>query len=840
VRTDPDLVLDRFYDGLAFAADTYQRDALSSVAAGRSVVVTAPTGAGKTLIADGAVALAMAEGTRAFYTTPIKALSNQKYFDLLAAYGQESVGLLTGDNVINGDAPIVVMTTEVLRNMIYERSPALDRLGVVVLDEVHYLADRSRGSVWEEVIIHLDRAIPLVCLSATIANAEDFTAWVRARRGETDLIVEAHRPVPLTSMYMLRDRNRDGGIHMLPVFARNGRPNPAIGKLLSRSRGRHQRFTTPRRIDVVKELAEADLLPAIYFVFSRKGCDHTAEQIANAGLGLTTADERSEIRAIAASHVAHLSETDLAVLGYERWLSTIEKGAAAHHAGLVPAFKEAVEELFLKGLVKVVAATETLALGINMPARTVVLESLSKFNGETHELLEASDYTQLTGRAGRRGIDDHGTAVVLHSNYVPFERVSGIAAAGANPLRSSFAPTYNMTVNLIARYDESRAHELLAASFAAFADEQRHAQLAEHLADRRRDLATFREAAACDRGDVWALASSGASPKPPRANTRLMSPGSVVEVGAQRSIVLGRSWGGGDPRIDLVDRSGLLSRTRTRDLPRGTLVIGAVPLPTPIRVSDAAYRKEVARSLDAFIPEDVPVPLFGGDDAPVLSCPDLETHLHWVDRAQRVERDIRRLERRVARAPTIDVVTDFDRLHRVLDRLGYTRKWELLEPGESLRRLYNELDLLLSESVRDGVFADLDPEEFAAIVSVFTYESRGGEVPAFPSAAFARLPLERIEEISDRIAQLEEDEGLEPSRMPDVGLVDTIHGWAHGLDLVDLFDEEDVRAGDFVRAARQVLDLLRQVRDAYPETRAVAQAAIDRIDRGIVETGLGG
>ncbi len=839
MTTVPTLVLERFYDELDFEPDPYQRDALSSVAAGRSVVVTAPTGAGKTLVADGAVAMTMAAGTRAFYTTPIKALSNQKYFDLLAVYGQESVGLLTGDNVINGDAPIVVMTTEVLRNMIYERSVALDRLGVVILDEVHYLADRSRGSVWEEVIIHLDRHVPLVCLSATIANAEEFTAWVTARRGPTDLILEDHRPVPLTSMYMLRDRNRDGGIHMLPVFARNGRPNPAIGKLLAHSKGRHQRFSTPRRVEVVRALSGDDLLPAIYFVFSRKGCDHTAEQIAGAGLELTDADERAEIRAIAAEHVAHLSETDLTVLGYERWLSIIERGAAAHHAGLVPAFKEAVEELFLKGLLKVVAATETLALGINMPARTVVLESLSKFNGESHELLQPSDYTQLTGRAGRRGIDEHGTAVVLHSSYVPFERVSGIAAAGANPLRSSFAPTYNMTANLIARYDESRAHELLAASFAAFAEEQRNAQLAEHLAERRRDLETFREAATCDKGDIWALASGGESPKPPKANTRLVAPGSVVEVGAQRSIVLGRSWGGGDPRLDLVDRSGFLARTRTRDLPRGTVILGAVSLPTPVRVSDTAYRKEVARALDAFIPDERPVPLFGGPDSPVLSCPDLDTHLHWVDRAQRVERDIRRLERRIARAQAIDVVTDFDRLHRVLDRLGYTRRWELLEPGESLRRLYNELDLLLSESMRAGVFSGLDPEEFAAILSVFTYESRGGEVPAFPTAAFARMPLERIEEISDRIAQLEEDEGLEPSRLPDVGLVDTIHGWAHGLDLVDLFDEEDVRAGDFVRAARQVLDLLRQVRDGYPETRAIAQAAIDRIDRGIVDTGLG-
>ncbi|MGI9584536.1 MAG: DEAD/DEAH box helicase, partial [Acidimicrobiia bacterium] len=486
----PILALDAFYSDLPFAPDAFQTDALAAVVDGRSVVVTAPTGAGKTLVADGAIALSTASGHRAFYTTPIKALSNQKFNDLSEIYGSEQVGLLTGDNVINGDARIIVMTTEVLRNMIYDDSAALNDLGVVILDEVHYLADRHRGSVWEEIIIHLDRSVQLVCLSATIANPSEFTDWVRARRGDVDLVVETNRPVPLTSMYMWRDRNSEGGTGLLPVVARNGRANPAITKLLTRSRGRHRRFSTPRRVEVIRTLQADDLLPAIYFVFSRKGCDQAAQQIASANLGLTTIDDRNAIRHIAQQHVAHLSPDDLAVLGYDSWLESLLHGAGAHHAGLVPAFKEAVEELFLRGLVKVVAATETLALGINMPARTVVLESLSKFNGESHELLQPSSYTQLTGRAGRRGIDDHGTAVVLHSSYVPFERVSGIAAAGANPLRSSFAPTYNMSVNLIARYDESRAHELLRASFANFAEQTRRDKLQQNIEERRRDAAT--------------------------------------------------------------------------------------------------------------------------------------------------------------------------------------------------------------------------------------------------------------------------------------------------------------------------------------------------------------
>lgn len=705
--------LERFLDTVPFEPDPFQVEALDSIAAGRSVVVTAPTGAGKTLIADGAVSLTVATGRRAFYTTPIKALSNQKYHDLLAVHGVERVGLLTGDNVINGDAPIIVMTTEVLRNMIYESSEALDSLGVAILDEVHYLADRHRGSVWEEVIIHLDRRIPLVCLSATIANPEDFTGWVRSRRGDVDLVVESHRPVPLTSMYAWRDRNHGNTIAMQPVFGRDGRPNRSVANLLQRSRGRHRRFSTPRRAEIAEALRDEGLLPSIYFVFSRKGCDAAAEAVAAAGLDLTTADDRSDIREIVDRHVAHLSQEDLTVLGFERWISTLERGAAAHHAGMVPAFKEAVEELFLRGLVRFVAATETLALGINMPARTVVLESLSKFTGESHELLDPSDYTQLTGRAGRRGIDDHGTAIVLHSAYVPFDRVAGIAAAGANPLRSSFAPTYNMTVNLISRYDEARAHELLAASFANYEDRHRRERLDDSLRERLADLETFESLASV-----------------------------------------------------------------------------------------------------------------GGPEAG-----------EWTDRAKRAERDIRRLRRRIGRVARHTIVADFDRLHRVLDDLGYTDGWSLLPPGRSLRRLYNELDLLLAETLRAGLLDELDPATFAAVLSVFTFEARGGEVSPWPSHGPAANPLEGVRDRWSLLTEIEEDRGVPPMREPDAGLVETLRSWALGLDLEEIFDTDDVRAGDFVRSARQVLDLLRQVRDGYPSHRATASQAIDRIDRGIVDTG---
>jgi ATP-dependent RNA helicase HelY len=422
--------LESFWEQLPFKPDDFQVEAADAIADGQSVVVTAPTGAGKTLVAEAAIHLALSAGERAFYTTPIKALSNQKYSDLIVAHGPERVGLLTGDNVINGDADIVVMTTEVLRNMIYAESRRLEHVGLVILDEVHYLQDPTRGAVWEEVIIHCPQHVQLVCLSATVSNNQEFAAWVGERRGPTRLIATEHRPVPLESMYMIRDRMGAQTLHLLPTFVtREGRrrPNPRIEHMLGLERGRRRRFKTPNRIETVERLAEEGMLPAIFFIFSRAGCDAAAHRLVEAGVRLTDPGQQSVIREVAETRTGHLGDQDLDVLGYDRWIAGLEAGIAPHHAGLVPAFKETVEELFEAGLLKVVFATETLALGINMPARTVVLESLSKFNGESHELMRPGDYTQLTGRAGRRGIDVEGYGVVLHSPFIRFDSVTEIA-----------------------------------------------------------------------------------------------------------------------------------------------------------------------------------------------------------------------------------------------------------------------------------------------------------------------------------------------------------------------------------------------------------------------------
>ena len=473
-------MIEEFLAGLPFSPDRFQLDAIEAITAGQSVIVTAPTGSGKTLIAEAAVHMAMSEGRRTFYTTPLKALSNQKFGDFRRIYQRGQVGLLTGDNSINGHAPVVVMTTEVLRNMIYAGSEDLTDVGFVVLDEVHYLQDPSRGAVWEEVIIHLPAHIAIVALSATVSNPGEFLDWVNARRGQTRLVVETHRPVPLEVMFLVKD-TQGGGQILEPVFE-GDRPNHRLQRLLRPSRSRRRRFLAPRRLDVAELLDDLNRLPAIYFVFSRAGCESAADRVAE-GITLTTSDEASAIARFAAERTAHIDDDDRAALGYERWLRRLRTGVAAHHAGIVPAFKEAVEELFAAGLVKLVFATETLSLGINMPARTVVLESLSKYTGEGHELLQPGDFTQLTGRAGRRGIDDRGTSVVLYSPHVPFDRIAGIAAAGSHPLQSSFRPTYNMAVNLVARYPRSRAEELLNASFGQFQSQREADDLAHRISD---------------------------------------------------------------------------------------------------------------------------------------------------------------------------------------------------------------------------------------------------------------------------------------------------------------------------------------------------------------------
>jgi ATP-dependent RNA helicase HelY len=822
-----------------FTPDPFQIEALAAIESGDSVVVTAPTGAGKTLIAQGAVHLALDAETRAFYTTPIKALSNQKFGEFRALYGVERVGLLTGDNVINGAAPVVVMTTEVLRNMIYADSAAMTDLGMVILDEVHYLQDRYRGPVWEEVIIHLPLDIPIVALSATIANAEEFTEWVRARRGPTSLVVERYRPVPLESLYLVEDRHHRTLI-LAPTFSGAGsRPNGEIRRLLQKGRGRYRRFATPRRLPVVERLAEEGLLPAIYFIFSRAGCEQAAAAVAGAGLGLTGPDERAAIASIVEERIAHLPPHDLDVLGYESWLGQLENGVAAHHAGMIPAFKEAVEDVFAAGLVKVVFATETLSLGINMPARSVVLESLSRFTGDAHELLQPGDYTQLTGRAGRRGIDTRGSAVVLHSPFVPFDKVADIAGAGSHALQSAFQPTYNMAVNLVANYDEDRAFELLRASFANFRQEEHRRALEAQLAERVEQLTAFRAAAECDIGDIWSFVDAEPAAIESYALWKKVQPGDVIGDGGEgrRYVVLARSWGGRSPQLMLLTETGEVMTIRQKDAPPALAVLGTLELPEPFKPRDRDYQREVALALREWRGDGSTQPVYEQHPlGPIAACPDLDQHLSWVRRARRAESEVARLRRRVEHRRD-DLVSAFSSVLRLLADWGYVDGWELTERGERLRWVYNELDLLLTESVSAGHLAGLSLPQLAAVTSLFTFEARRADPGGgWPDATVAERG-ELIVDLWTELAAAEEASHLPVTRRPDEGFAAVVYAWALGADLDDLFADDEFAAGDFVRNCRQLLDLLRQLRDAFPELASTAAAAVRAIDRGIVAAG---
>ena len=459
-----------------------------------------------TIVGEFAAFLADEKGERCFYTTPIKALSNQKFAELSRVYGEANVGLLTGDSSINGDAPIVVMTTEVLRNMIYARPEGISDLGFVVMDEVHFLADRFRGAVWEEILIHLPERIQVISLSATVSNAEEFGAWLKSVRGETEVVLSEIRPVPLYQHILIGNR-------LLDLFVYDGRVNPELLRLERNSNrripgkaraGMSKSFSSIRsltRPEIVEKLREQEYLPAIYFIFSRAGCDAAVTQCIKEGIALTNKDEREEIAAVIARRTSELPNEDYGVLGYYEWCQALERGIASHHAGLLPMFKETVEELFQQGLIKVVFATETLAVGINMPARTVVLEKLVKWNGESHVAVTPGEYTQLTGRAGRRGIDIEGNAVVLWSEQIDSAMAAGLASTRTYPLKSSFSPTYNMSANLISRFGAERARKSLASSFAQFQADASVSGLLKQIDRNNEAIKNLKAEAKCHLGD---------------------------------------------------------------------------------------------------------------------------------------------------------------------------------------------------------------------------------------------------------------------------------------------------------------------------------------------------
>jgi len=956
--------LGAFARTLDFELDDFQREACRSLQEGRGVLVAAPTGAGKTIVGEFAIYLALERGLKAFYTTPIKALSNQKFSELAAKYGSANVGLLTGDTTINGEAPVVVMTTEVLRNMLYADSETLGDLGFVVMDEVHYLADRFRGAVWEEVIIHLPSEVQVASLSATVSNAEEFGAWLDTVRGDTDVIVSEHRPVPLWQHVMvgreivdlfagdttfdeiapqipdtevpdLSDTDDAVDEATLPAETRKIAVKSSVASparqavtgpefevnpdLLAmarsesrmnfngrfghggRSRRRQDRYRDERqnteqrspvrkasRPQVIESLNRQGLLPAITFIFSRAGCDAAVAQCAASGLWLTTEREQQIIaqRVDEASH--EIPADDLDVLGFWGWRDGLIRGFAAHHAGMLPTFKEVVEKLFADGLVKAVFATETLALGVNMPARCVVLEKLEKFNGEAHVNITAGEYTQLTGRAGRRGIDVEGHAVVLWQPGTDPAAVAGLASRRTYPLNSSFRPTYNMSINLIAQFGRVRAREILESSFAQFQADRSVVGLARQVRGREESLAGYAKSMECHLGDFTEYArlrrelsdtEQFAERNYHRARksrvadslTRLI-PGDVISVSSGRlagyAVVLDSDANAREPRPSVLTSDNQLRRIGVHDVDAPVSPVTRIRIPKSFNAKVPKSRRDLASSMRHAVSDDAPKSRrnsrhedFGLGSRlpdqeqkitelrralrahPCHGCSEREDHARWGERWWKLRKETDGLIRQI-QSRTNTIAKTFDRVCDVLSAYGYLEtndagKVTISTDGQRLRRIYGEKDLLISQSIRRGAINDLDAAELASLASTLVYQAKRedrGLRPRMPSIALETAVDIVVREWS-QLEDTEEQNRLPLTGEPELGLMWPMYKWAKGRHLQDVLSGTDLAAGDFVRWAKQVVDLLDQlakIPQLDPRLTRICRESIDLVRRGVV------
>ena len=933
-----------FEKNLGFPLDDFQQSACRSVESGRAVLVAAPTGAGKTVVGEFGIYLALRKRLKAFYTTPIKALSNQKYHDFVREYGEETVGLLTGDTSINAEAPVLVMTTEVLRNMLYADSPTLEGLGYVILDEVHYLADRFRGAVWEEAIIHLPEHVTVISLSATVSNVEEFGAWLDTVRGGTDVIVSEHRPVPLWQHMLVGNQivdlftpdpeekrasgtrratkrpRKDADEHTAPAGMRL---NPQLKQLrpgygadrgyrgrggkrerFRRTRKHHSTAQTfedsrrtphaaqdnplrPHRIsrpEMVRTLDKAGLLPAICFIFSRAGCDGAVTQCIDADLMLTTDEQQRTIRAYIAEATAHLDPRDLNTLGYYEWREGLLRGIAAHHAGMLPLFKETVETLFTTGLIKLVFATETLALGINMPARTVILEKLTKYNGETHVDITPGEYTQLTGRAGRRGIDIEGHAVIAWRPNTTAAHVASLASTRTYPLNSSFRPTYNMAANLIATYGAERTRKILESSFAQFQADKSVVGVAARVRKNENALAGYHESMRCHLGDfaeyfalrrdISALEKKAEKTNQRHARTQAhqsiqeLLPGDIIHIPTGRlhgyAVVTTRAESNTDPRIGILTEDAHTRTATPRDFEGIIDPVSRIKLPKRLTLKTPKERRDTAsRMRQALIDHKPPRETKHRTiterpnglqeqletlrtkmrNHPCHGCSERETHARWAERWYKLNSDTDGLRRQIARR-TNTIAHIFNRIAQLLTSYGYVNRatdgeLTLTSTGQSLRRIYGDKDLLTCLCLEAGFLNTLDPAAIAATIAALTYQGKRDTIEHLPRYPHPSL-RESITTINRELARLnasEEEHKLPQTPACDFGLVEPIYAWARGAHLAKALENTDLTAGDFVRWAKQVIDSLDQIthiNGINADLRARCEKAIILIRRGVI------
>jgi superfamily II RNA helicase len=760
-----------------FPLDEFQQQAIKSIEQGRNVVVCAPTGAGKTVVAEYASYRALAAGYRCFYTTPLKALSNQKFFDFRASLGPAKVGLLTGDTSIQRDASLVVMTTEVFRNMLYgttlgEVSRNLRGVRFVVLDECHFMNDVERGTVWEESVIYAPREVQLIALSATIENAEELRDWMTEVHGPTDLWVTSYRPVPLHFWYWIDDQlnrlvNKDGSMNpALRHKTQSARAATRGARLRGDRRRREPQPERPRSSDVCKALDKRSMLPAIYFVFSRKGCEESLQH-ANKTVHLSAAEEQELHDAI-----EEALESNPALRSHPH-LPYLYSGVAAHHAGLLPSWKSLVERLFNRGLVKVVFATETLAAGINMPARTTVISAISKRSDEGHRTLTASEFLQMSGRAGRRGMDKVGNVVVLSHPRETVEEAARLARARPDPLVSQFTPSYGMVLNLLQRHSMEECRGLLEQSFGQFLAQRTAGGMRSDLEAVEREIERL-------RGDLC-----------------------PDEIG------------------DLARYRDLYEQMRAARKQAKALEHGKGKKEDPVVAAEARrLHDEQKRLLD----EARRMPCHG--------CPEIEPCGRKDEDIRRLQNRRSEMQRRMRRVST-PYWSQFKNLVAVLQEGDYLDGSVPTVAGRMAAALRATNVFFIAEVARSGMLDPLHPHDAAAVLTaIVTEETRRAEFLGVTPSEEATAALREVVQLARTVDHLQRGHDVDIPVIVNPVYSGLAQLWAHEeVEWETMRGHIGFDEGDLIRCLRRTVDIARQIAHApeVPQVTAGVCRAVENL-----------
>lgn len=755
-----------------FELDDFQKEACEIIDNGESVVVCAPTGAGKTVIAQHAINNALKQGCRIFYTTPLKALSNQKFYDFCEQYGADKVGLLTGDTSINRGAQIVIMTTEVFRNMLYGTNfgavaDNLKDVRYVVLDEVHYMNDEQRGTVWEESIIYCPTNIQIIALSATVANCDELTNWINTVHSKTKLVNTDFRPVPLRFFYF----DSSQPYKLLPLLTPDGKLNNKIKPEKPQwARGKDKRKKTYVK-QIIQNLADNDMLPAIYFTFSRKKCDEQMEKCS--GLGLNTRKEQEEIKAFIEEFIAENPH-----LYGNKHIEYLIQGVASHHAGLLPAWKNLVEKLFQKGLIKVVFATETLAAGINMPARSTVISSTSKRTDSGHRMLTANEFLQMSGRAGRRGMDKVGYVTVVGTPFQTPEEVAELVLSDSNPLESKFSPSYSMVLNLLQRFNLEESKELILKSFGYYSSDYRLKPILFQLEQYDKEIE--------ERSFIC---------------PNKLSDDKMLEYDKLRFLYV----------QNRQTYKKIVKQEKSKHRPL-----------SPEVVEFGKRNKEELHKLQTFACD---------------TCKLYKKHSKNLEVLKRIDSKKKKLLKEIEKQK--DIYWNKFIAHRaVLKEYGYIQNDYPTEKGKTTSQIRSENELYLAEIIFSGVLENLTPSQLAGVICALTTEELRLEIPYIPFSEPVRKTLNQIRNIKRKLEKVQSKYDIEAPLYINPYFSSLIELWVEGAEWETVSEQIEIGEGDIVRAFKRVVDVLRQLTtiDNIPETLVfTAREAIEKIQRPPVD-----